>query len=119
MSIKEKTTIAQENVDKWLDLIDNSKYADSWSQTADYFQNNVSQAEWGKTLQGVRQPLGNILSRKIESVHSTTTLPGVPDGEYIVLQYNTSFENKQSAVETVTSMLDKNNKWRVAGYFIK
>jgi Protein of unknown function (DUF4019) len=119
MSIKEKTTIVQENVYKWLDLIDNSKYADSWSQTTDYFQNNVSQTEWEITLQRVRQPLGNILSRKIESVHSTTSLPGVPDGEYVVLQFNTSLENKHSAVETVTSMLDKNNEWKVAGYFIK
>ena len=30
-----------------------------------------------------------------------------------------SFKNKRAAVETVTSMLDKDGKWRVTGYFIK
>ena len=40
-------------------------------------------------------------------------------GEYVVIQFNTVFDNKQSAVETVTSVLDKDGKWKVAGYFIK
>jgi len=43
----------------------------------------------------------------------------VPDGEYVVIQYDSSFEHKQSAVETVTPMLDKDGKWRVSGYYIK
>jgi hypothetical protein len=28
-------------------------------------------------------------------------------------------EQKKSAIETVTFMLDQDKKWRVAGYFIK
>jgi hypothetical protein len=48
-----------------------------------------------------------------------TSLPGAPDGRYVVIQYKTSFENKSSATETVTPMLDRDQKWRVSGYFIK
>lgn len=36
----------------------------------------------------------------------------------MVIQFETSFENKGSAVETVTSMLEKDGTWRVAGYYI-
>jgi hypothetical protein len=60
-----------------------------------------------------------MVSRKFKSSQYTKTLPGVPDGEYVVIQYDTSFEHKQSAVETVTPMLDKDGKWRISGYFIK
>ena len=60
-----------------------------------------------------------MLSRKILSAKYTKTLPGAPDGEYVVIQYESSFEHKQSAVETITAMLDKDGKWRVSGYFIK
>lgn len=49
----------------------------------------------------------------------STTLPGAPDGEYVVILYDTSFENKKSAVETVTQMIDKDGNWHVAGYYIK
>lgn len=34
-------------------------------------------------------------------------------------QYDTSFENKRSAVETIVPTLDKDAQWRVSGYFIR
>jgi ribosomal protein S17E len=40
-------------------------------------------------------------------------------GEYVVIQFETSFENKKTAVETVTPMMDKDGIWRVSGYYIK
>ena len=49
----------------------------------------------------------------------TKTMPGAPDGEYVILQFDTSFADKKAAIETVTPMKDKDGKWRVAGYFIK
>jgi hypothetical protein len=67
----------------------------------------------------VRKPLGSLVSRKLKSAKYTKTLPGAPDGEYVVLQFATSFTNKKEAVETITPMLDKDGKWKVSGYFIK
>jgi len=70
-------------------------------------------------MHSAREPLGKVLWRKVKSATYTKTLPGAPDGEYVVIQYDTSFEHKQSAVETITPMLDQDGKWRVSGYFIK
>jgi len=36
-----------------------------------------------------------------------------------MIQYDTDFEHKAGAVETVVPTLEKDGKWRVAGYFIK
>lgn len=119
MSTQAKIATAQESAQQWLNLIDRSEYIVSWSEAAPYFQNNVTETEWQKTLEGVRQPLGQMLTREVATTQYTTSLPGSPDGEYVVIQYNTSFENKQSAIETVTPMLDRDRKWKVAGYFIK
>ena len=49
----------------------------------------------------------------------TTNLPGAPDGEYVVIQYKTSFQNKASAIETVTPMRDPDGVYRVSGYYIR
>jgi len=57
--------------------------------------------------------------RELGSAKYSTTLPGAPDGEWVVLKLNTTFENKAVAVETVTVMRDLDGKWRVAGYFIR
>ena len=103
----------------WLALVDGGKYADSWAQSASIFQSSITKADWEKSLGAVRKPLGKVLSRKLSSKKYTTTLPGAPDGEYVVIQYETSFEKKASAIETITPMLDKDGKWRVSGYYIK
>ncbi len=48
-----------------------------------------------------------------------SSLPGAPDGNYVVIQFKTTFEHKAQAVETVTPMLENDGVWRVTGYFIK
>jgi len=37
----------------------------------------------------------------------------------VVMQFDTSFSNKKSAVETVTFVQEKDGKWKAAGYYIK
>jgi hypothetical protein len=114
---KEKSAV--EAAEKWLSLVDRGKYAQSWNEAAGFFKGAVKRDQWEQSLAAFRKPLGNVVSRKIISKTYTTTLPGAPDGEYVVIQFDTSFKNKSSAVETVTPMMDKDGQWRVSGYFIK
>lgn len=103
----------------WLLLVDEGKYSESWNETATYFKGAVTTDSWMKSMLSFRQPLGKVKSRKLMSKKYTKTLPGAPDGEYVVIQYRSSFENKKSAMETITPMLDKDGKWKVSGYYIK
>ncbi|MGA7357472.1 MAG: DUF4019 domain-containing protein [Candidatus Sulfotelmatobacter sp.] len=111
--------LAQQSAESWLALVDSGKYAESWQEAAPVFKAAVTKEQWQGVLRGSRDPLGKMLSRKLKSATYTTTLPGAPDGEYVVIQYESGFEHKQSAVETVTPMLDKDGKWKVSGYYIK
>jgi len=103
----------------WVSLVDGGDYAESWNQAAGFFKNAVTKEQWQQSLKAVRAPLGKMVARKLKSKQYTKTLPGAPDGEFVVIQYETTFENKKSAIETVTPMLDKDGKWRVSGYYIK
>ncbi len=103
----------------WLSFVDGENYVESWNEAAAFFKNAVTKEQWQYSLKAFRFPLGKVGVRKLKSKQYTQTLPGAPDGEYVVIQYETSFENKKSAVETVTPMLDKDGKWRVSGYYIK
>jgi hypothetical protein len=111
--------LAQKSAEAWLALADAGKYAETWDEAAAYFKNAITKERWVNAMKSTRAPLGAVRARKLKSATYTKTLPGVPDGEYVVIQYDTSFENKESAVETITPMLDKDGKWRVSGYFIK
>ena len=114
---KEKAAISV--AEKWLAAVDDGHFAGSWQEAAAYFRNAISKEQWEQSLQAVRKPLGKLKSRQVLGKSYKTSLPGAPDGEYVVIQFKTSFENKASAVETVTPMMDKDGKWRVSGYFIK
>jgi hypothetical protein len=114
---KEKAAVAA--AEKWLGLVDKGEYTESWKEAAAYFRNSVSEQKWEQAAQGVRKPLGELISRKVKTAMYKTSLPGAPDGEYVVMQFESSFANKKSAVETVTTVLDKAGKWRVVGYFIR
>lgn len=103
----------------WLALVDTGKYAASWEETAEFFRNTVAKEKWEETAKALRAPLGQLVSRELKARRYTTSAPDAPDGQYVIIQYKTNFENKASAIETVTPMLDKDGKWRVSGYYIK
>jgi hypothetical protein len=105
--------------ESWLKLVDEAQYDASWTNAASAFRGAVSTEAWSKAAGTVRGQVGKLLSRKLSSAQYTTTMPGAPDGKYVIIQYATSFENKASAVETVTPMQDSDGSWRVAGYFVK
>jgi len=103
----------------WLELVDKGEYEKSWEEAAKLFKSNVPKNEWSRTIAAGREPMGKLVSRELESAKYSTTLPGAPDGEYVVIQFETSFENKKSAIETITPMKDPDGVWRVSGYYIK
>jgi hypothetical protein len=114
-----KTKAAQTAADAWLRLVDSGDYAQSWQDAASLFKAAVTEADWEQKLNAVRAPLGTLISRKLKSADYMTQLPGAPDGQYVIIRYDSSFAKKTSAIETVTPMLDEGGQWRVSGYFIK
>jgi hypothetical protein len=103
----------------WLALTDAGRYGESWDSASALFRSAVPKADWEKALRAGRGLFGAVKSRKVKSATFTRTLPGAPDGEYVVIQFEAEFENKAAAIETVTPMRDKDGTWRVSGYYIK
>ena len=111
--------VAVPRAEAWLKLVDDGQYEKSWDEAAKLFKGALTREKWAEAGRAARSPLGKLVSRKLASARYTETLPGAPDGKYVVIQFAASFENKKDAVETVTPMLDPDGVWRVSGYFIK
>ncbi len=109
----------QQAAKSWLALTDSGKYAASWQAASPTFQAQLTQDQWAGAVQPVRDPLGKVQKRTLRSGQRTTTLPGVPAGDYAVLSYAIDFAKKPAATETVILTHDPDGKWRVSGYFIK
>jgi hypothetical protein len=103
----------------WLDLVDGGCYAAGWDAAAPAFKRMITREEWDRAVRSARTPLGRCLSRTLRSHKLVDALPGGPRGPYVVLEFETDFERKAGAVETVTPAFVKDDVWRVAGYFIR
>ena len=102
----------------WAELVDKGLYAQSWSQAGTLFQAHVTEAKWASLVATVRGPLGPLTHRSLTSEKHATSLPGVPDGDYAVLQFASAFAHKRAAVETI-ALAHEPGGWRVDGYFIR
>ena len=105
--------------EEWLILIDNNDYSASWDNAAALFKQAITKEQWAESFKALRPAMGDLISRNLKSATYTNSLPGAPDGEYVVIQFSSRFTNKKAAIETVTPMKDPDGKWRVSGYYIK
>lgn len=109
---------AQAAAEGWLKRIDAGEYGQSWREAASPFQRTMDEARWTAVVGGARLPLGAVTSRRLLVSRFSPTMPGAPDGEYVFLQFETEFENKKKAVETLVPMVE-GGRWKVSGYYIK
>ncbi|EGR1501498.1 DUF4019 domain-containing protein [Vibrio parahaemolyticus] len=101
---------------EWLSLIDNQHYDESWDSAGGLFRSQISKGKWATAVSTIRAKVGNLESRRLTMTTSMKSLPNLPDGEYVVIQYQTIFSGKQST-ETLTLSKSKTG-WVVIGYFI-
>ena len=103
----------------WLAGIDAGNYAQSWKDAAALFQAAITEEGWTSAVTSARKPLGGLVSRKLKTARYTKSLPGAPDGEYVFMQFDTSFTAIKTSVETVTFRLETDGQWRSVGYLIQ
>jgi hypothetical protein len=109
---------AQKTADEWLALVDAAKYEESWSQAHSLFKAQVTKAQWAAGAADLVARLGKIKSRKLKDATATKTLPGAPAGDYTLFIYDSSYENLPAAVDKLITAKDKDDAWRVIGYFV-
>ena len=103
---------------KWLMLVDQQNWSESWREAGTIFRSQIPADGWASAIVPVRKPLGAVISRSLAKATKATSLPGVPAGEYEVLEFQTNFAAKRGAIETVV-LAKEQAGWKVDGYFIR
>jgi hypothetical protein len=122
LAVHAKDTFAQgatAAAETWLGHVDAGDYTGGWREASAYVQGAITEQAWIASLTRVRTPMRALLSRQFTQVQHTTSMPGALDGDYVVMQFDTHFANKQAAVETVTFLQEEPGTWKAAGYYIK
>ena len=111
---REATNVAR----SWLRLVDDGRHPASWAAAAPLLREEVGSREWDAALRAVRVPLGRCLWRELHSVSVVEGPAGARRGPYVVIRFESVFERRSHAAETVTPVLGPDGRWRVAAYFV-
>ena len=103
---------------KWLRLVDSGKYRDSWRQMSAFARGEISADDFVQKLSDARGPLGQATSRKLSRSTPAAQVQGGPDGEYVVLEFDSEFANGMALTERVTPVREADGSFRVSGYYL-
>src|SRR5713101_8974288 len=119
---------ALEVVKQWLALIDAGDWKESFNQSSPLFKSDLQTAtsfrrgmpehEWESFITRLQAQLGKAVSRDLKVARDAEGCPDEPVAEHLTLEYETHFERKKHAVETVTLTADPDGRWSVSGYHI-
>lgn len=116
---KEKAAAATAAATLFLQQVDADRFVESWQLTAPATQEKIAQPDWVAQLEKLRALTGPLVQRSENKVVLSTPAEFSPEGDYIVITYDSTFRRKADASEIVTVMQEKDGDWRVAGYYIK
>jgi Protein of unknown function (DUF4019) len=112
-----KELAARVAAERWLAILDAGEYGKAWDQCAKAFRDKVTREQWVEGIPKTRGPLGAAKLRQADVSSYKSSLPGMPEGEYVTVRFATTFEKKENAQELVT-MVFEGGAWRPLGYGI-
>ncbi len=106
---------AQAALDRSLEDIDAGRYEKLYHEAADEWRNESTLDESKATFQRLRDKLGNVRTRNLQSAREEQTSTAPIKGHSVVIVYQTTFERGEG-METVT-LLEHGGQWYLARYF--
>ena len=102
----------------WLAVMDTGLYEEGWNQSHPLFQGKVDREEWLEEMRRERSPLGEVKSREVFDSGYFGKIPNHPGLEMTVIQFQSEFENKPRAIETLSPVRMNGGPWKIGGYVI-
>jgi hypothetical protein len=107
---------AQAILDSAIEEIDAGRYEDLYLDAGDEWRNAATLDESKATFKTLRDKLGKVHSRDLQTAREEQTSTGPNPGHSLVVVYQTSFEHG-AGMETFT-LLEHGGRWYLARYFV-
>ena len=108
---------ATQRAERWVQAMDEHRYADAWTQQAAVVKEGRTEREWVAEFSGPREALGKPVMRELKAAEFSSRVRGAPEGEYVTVVYLTKFTNIPLAAETIL-LSRENGQWLIGGYSI-
>ena len=109
---------AQRAAREWLAIADGLDATRSWEAAGARFRDAMPAERWAAAVKQIRVPLGAVERRTVVTTRFEKAPKGFPPGDYVLVQFRSSFAQRSVVQETVTLERDGTGRWRVSGYAI-
>ena len=99
-------------------LLDAGQWQQAYADMSDMLHLLTGEEAWIAEQQRSRTLLGEVLQRDLKTVKSRDHYPGLPDGTYLIVCYETETRYKRQAVE-VLLLMQRNGSWDICKYSIR
>jgi hypothetical protein len=107
---------AQSVLDTSIEDIDAGRYEKLYHEAADEWRNDATLDESKATFQRLRDKLGKVRTRNLQSAREEQTSTAPVAGHSVVVLYQTSFE-RGDGMEAFT-LLERGGGWSLARYYV-
>lgn len=90
-----------DKADSFLGLLDQGLYDEAWLTTSPHFQGLTNHQAWLFKQRLIRSAYGRLVSREFSRLDYRRSYLHSPDGEYAIIQFKSTFDNKTHTVETI------------------
>lgn len=105
--------------DRFLGQLDRGDYRAAWTQTTSLFQALNQQSAWAHRQETLRTAYGPLTGRQLTRLSHRDTYAQSPDGNYVIIQYDSVFRNKTTCCETVVLDCRDKTDCRVREYVLR
>jgi len=113
-----KEAAAAKAAGEWLKLIDGAEYGKAWDECAPVFRERVTRQQWVDGVPKNRAEFGAFKSRTMTGTAYRASIPGAPEGDYVMVRFTSEFEKNPAGEEVVTVMM-QSGAWRPVGYLLR
>ena len=99
-------------------MIDSGKAEAAYTNASELLQLSQDQLTWDNNIKRSQTLLGPVEKRTLVAVRSVQTFPHLPDGDYLIVQFNAQTVHKSQAAEVIL-MHQEGGDWLVADYSIR
>jgi hypothetical protein len=103
----------------YLELLDQGRFAEAWQVMSPIFQALEPRVQWHNRQQAIRAAYGALEFREFFLMEYRDHYLLSPDGEYIIVQFKTSFQHKATTTETVVLDCSAATECSIREYIIR
>ena len=114
----QQPSIALSAAESFVSIIDCGDYLTAYSRSSPLLKQLNPQQKWIDEQKLASQLLGKVIDRQLLAVKARDAHPGMPDGCYLIVCYQTVTTDKDRAIEMLL-LKEENQKWSVCNYSIR